>query len=167
MVERLRRNATKTRKRAGGNYRNPPESTRFKPGQSGNPKGRPKGVKNFETDLLEALLEPVEIKNANGRRTMTTAQKAVARKLVAKAREGDPRACQQLINLILRSPKGNNSEAPAIVLDNDDRAILDEYYYDRRAREAEQAASGSLPTQPARSNSVTPLRISHERRSRS
>ena len=28
----------------------PPLHTRFKPGQSGNPKGRPKGVRNFKTD---------------------------------------------------------------------------------------------------------------------
>src|SRR2546430_1208429 len=29
----------------------PPESTRFKPGQSGNPKGLPKGSRNLATDL--------------------------------------------------------------------------------------------------------------------
>ena len=166
MVKRVPLKSPKTRKRAEVGYGKPPESTRFKPGQSGNPKGRPKGLQNLETDLLEMLRAPVEIKNANGTRTITV-QQAALHTLAAKAREGDTRAIQQLINLILRSPKGNNSEAPAIVLDNDDRAILDEYYYDRRAREAEQAASGSLPTQPARSNSVTPLRISHERRSRS
>ena len=154
MVERLRPNVAKTRKRAEVGYRKPPESTRFKPGRSGNPKGRPKGLQNWETDLLEMLGAPVEIKNANGTRTMTTVQAAL-QTLAEKALAGDPRALQQLINLILRSPKGNKSEAPAILLDNDDRAILDEYYYDRRAREAEQAASGALPTQPAMSNPVT------------
>jgi len=166
MVQRLRRKLTTTRKDAKVGYRKPLESTRFKPGQSGNAKGRPKGVKNFETDLQEMLRAKVEIKNANGTRTMTTVQAAL-QTLARKAVAGDTRASQQLFNLILRSPKDNKSEAPAIVLDNDDRAILDEYYYDRRAREAEQAASGSIPTQPAMSNSVTPLRISKERRNRS
>ena len=33
----------------------PPKSTRFKPGQSGNPKGRPKGRKNLKTELDEVL----------------------------------------------------------------------------------------------------------------
>jgi hypothetical protein len=154
MAEGLRRNATKTRKRAGVGYRTPPESTQFKPGQSGNLKGRPKGVRNFETDLQETLQAKVEIKNANGTRTMTT-QQAALESLAAKAVAGDTRANQQLINLILRSPKGNKSEAPAILLDNDDCAILDEYYYDRRAREAEQAASGLLPTEAAKSHPVT------------
>ena len=154
MVKRVPRNPPSTRKRAEVGYRKPPESTRFKPGQSGNPNGRPKGVQNFETDLQQTLRAPVEIKNANGTRTITV-QQAALHTLAAKAREGDTRAIQQLINLILRSPKGNTSEAPAILLDHDDRAILDEYYYDRRAREAEQAASGLLPTQPARSNPAT------------
>ena len=30
-------------------YKRPPVSTRFKPGSSGNPKGRPKGQRNFKT----------------------------------------------------------------------------------------------------------------------
>jgi hypothetical protein len=33
---------------------NPPKVHRFKPGQSGNPSGRPKGKRNFYTDFSEA-----------------------------------------------------------------------------------------------------------------
>ena len=33
----------------------PPLHTRFKPGESGNPKGRPKGVRNFKTDVQATL----------------------------------------------------------------------------------------------------------------
>ena len=36
-------------------YKKPPKRTQFKPGQSGNPRGRPKGTKNLKTDLAEAL----------------------------------------------------------------------------------------------------------------
>jgi hypothetical protein len=35
----------------------PPKHTRFQPGQSGNPRGRPKGTKNLKTDLIEELGE--------------------------------------------------------------------------------------------------------------
>ena len=38
-------------------YRRPPKKSRFKPGQSGNPKGRPKGTKNLKRDLIEELQE--------------------------------------------------------------------------------------------------------------
>ena len=34
-------------------YGKPPASTRFKPGQSGNPKGRPKGANNKKPKLNE------------------------------------------------------------------------------------------------------------------
>jgi uncharacterized protein DUF5681 len=152
MSARGRPKPASTRKNAEVGYRKPPKGTRFKPGQSGNPKGRPKGVPNFETDLEATLRAPV--KNANGSGTMSV-QRAVLQAIADKGVDGDPRATQQLINLIHRYLKGNKSEGPAILLDEDDRAILDEYYYDRQAREAEQVASGSLPTEGAMSNPLT------------
>ena len=36
-------------------YGRPPVNRQFKPGQSGNPRGRPKGSKNFATIFAEAL----------------------------------------------------------------------------------------------------------------
>jgi hypothetical protein len=36
-------------------YGKPPRETRFAKGQSGNPRGRPSGAKNFATLLREAL----------------------------------------------------------------------------------------------------------------
>ena len=35
-------------------YRKPPVHTRFKPGQSGNPKGRPKGPRNLATGCCQS-----------------------------------------------------------------------------------------------------------------
>jgi hypothetical protein len=46
-------------------YGKPPKSTRFQPGQSGNPRGRPKGTKNLKTDLIEELHETIEIREGN------------------------------------------------------------------------------------------------------
>ena len=100
MARRIYRNPTRNREPAEVGYRKPPKSTQFKPGQSGNSKGRPKGVQNFETDLQQTLRAPVEIKNAKGTRTVTT-QQALLQTLAAKALDGDIRANQQLIALTL------------------------------------------------------------------
>jgi ParB-like nuclease domain/Family of unknown function (DUF5681) len=42
-------------------YCNPPRETRFKKGTSGNPKGRPKGSKNFATSFFELGREKVTV----------------------------------------------------------------------------------------------------------
>jgi hypothetical protein len=40
-------------------YGKPPKDTRFKKGQSGNPRGRAPGAKNLKTLLIDTLNEPV------------------------------------------------------------------------------------------------------------
>ena len=42
-------------------YKKPPLHTRFRKGQSGNPRGRPRGSKNLSTLLTDALNEPVVV----------------------------------------------------------------------------------------------------------
>jgi hypothetical protein len=79
-------------------YKRPPKSTRFKPGTSGNPKGRPKGSRNFETDLKATLKQPVIIRNGGQFRKVSTQQAALAR-LREKALGGDARAMDSLIKL--------------------------------------------------------------------
>ena len=79
-------------------YGNPPESTRFKKGQSGNPKGRRKGSHNVATVLAATLREKV-IVNENGTRKTVTKLEAAVKQLVNKAASGDLRALQQFIVL--------------------------------------------------------------------
>jgi len=65
-----------------GGYGNPPKSTRFKPGQSGNPKGRPPGRRNDELPYDSVLGQPVLI-TEDGVETSVTAETAFLRKLAA------------------------------------------------------------------------------------
>jgi hypothetical protein len=148
MVARPCLNPSSARKGTERNYRKPPKASHFKPGQSGNPKGRPKGARNLKTDLLEELRTLVEVRTTGGVRRITT-QKAVLRALVEMARDGDLRAIQHLTSLIDRLFDDDRSEAPATVLESNDRAILDEYYEERKALEANRATSGSVPAEPA------------------
>ncbi len=69
----------------------PPKGSRFKKGQSGNPKGRPRGKKNASTVILRALEAKVVI-NENGRRREITKFEAAITQLANKAAVGDLRA---------------------------------------------------------------------------
>ena len=79
-------------------YRKPPRRTRFRKGQSGNPRGRPSGAKNLSTMLSEALNEPVIVAE-NGRRRRITKRKAIIMQLVNQAAKGDWRRAKLLVDI--------------------------------------------------------------------
>ena len=103
-------------------YKKPPNHTRFKPGRSGNPKGRPKGARNLKTELAEELQELVLIREHGTRRTVSK-QRAVIKSLVAKAAQGDPRAANLIFNLVLRL-FGQEEDGEHVDLQDADLAIL-------------------------------------------
>lgn len=78
-------------------YKRPPKARRFKPGQSGNTKGRPKGSKNFATVIADELRARIPVVE-NGRRRKITKRQAVAKQLVNKAVAGDFKAIPTLLN---------------------------------------------------------------------
>ena len=65
-------------------YGKPPKNSQFKPGQSGNPKGRPKGAKNLSTELLEELQEQVKV-SEDGKQKTISKQRAMIKSLMAKS----------------------------------------------------------------------------------
>jgi Family of unknown function (DUF5681) len=101
MVARVRFETEKKKPTNNVGYGKPPKATQFKPGQSGNPKGRPKGVSNFSTDVLNALHTPVRVEKA-GRVRHETSQMAMLMVLREKALKGDPKALQQYLNLAVQ-----------------------------------------------------------------
>jgi Family of unknown function (DUF5681) len=80
-------------------YGKPPRHTRFKPGQSGNPRGRPSGSKNLSTLLSEALNEPVIVAE-NGRRRKITKRQAIITQLVNRSASADLMATQILLTIL-------------------------------------------------------------------
>jgi len=80
-------------------YGRPPLATRFRPGQSGNPRGRPKGARNLSTIVASALNERVAI-TENGRRWRITKLDAAIKQLVNRAAAGEARATALLIQLV-------------------------------------------------------------------
>jgi hypothetical protein len=78
-------------------YGRPPKHSQFAKGRSGNPNGRPKGVRNFAT-VIEAELNTKIPINENGKRKSISKREAVAKQLVNKAASGDTRAIPLLLN---------------------------------------------------------------------
>ena len=76
----------------------PPRHTRFKPGQSGNPKGRPKGSKNFATILQQQLTKKITI-TVDGKPRRVTVQEVIARRLATDSMKGTTKAMELLIRL--------------------------------------------------------------------
>ncbi|MBA3519250.1 MAG: hypothetical protein H0T75_16800 [Rhizobiales bacterium] len=80
-------------------YGKPPPHTRFKPGQSGNPKGRPKRHRNLRTVVEEALAETITIREGDRTRTVPRLE-ALVRTIMNRALKGDPKFVASLIALI-------------------------------------------------------------------
>jgi Family of unknown function (DUF5681) len=80
-------------------YGKPPRHTRFKKGQSGNPRGRPSGSKNLKTLLNEALNERVVVAEEGGRRNITK-REAIVTQLVNRSATADLRALKILLDTL-------------------------------------------------------------------
>ncbi len=79
-------------------YGRPPKQTQFKPGASGNPKGRPKKRKTVGAIIEETLARRVNIEE-NGRLRKVSAEEIIIRRLVNAAAKGDLKAVQLVSRL--------------------------------------------------------------------
>ena len=79
-------------------YGSPPVEHQFRPGQSGNPKGRPKGRKSIDGVLSTWLDKMVDI-TVDGRKTRTSVMDAMVGAQVNKALKGDAKATIFLLEL--------------------------------------------------------------------
>jgi hypothetical protein len=82
-------------------YCRPPKHTRFKPGQSGNPRGRPKGRKNHATILAEAFNREITIREGDRIRKVTTFE-AIVLKIITDAAKGNWRAIKLAFDYLAR-----------------------------------------------------------------
>lgn len=77
--------------------RNPPMATRFKPGQSGNPAGRPKGATGRRKAVRAVLLERREVRTSGSQKPkLRTTLELLFMVLREKAFKGDRRAIKTL-----------------------------------------------------------------------
>jgi Family of unknown function (DUF5681) len=79
-------------------YCKPPRHSRFKKGQSGNPRGRPAGSKNLKTLVIQALNKDTVI-TEDGQPRKITKREAVANEIVNRSATGDFRAVKILLDI--------------------------------------------------------------------
>ena len=130
-------------------YKKPPVRSQFKKGQSGNPTGRPKGTRNFKTDLKDALAQPVQVTDGGRTRSIST-QRAGLERLRLKALTGDQRALDRLIALAERHGEEETAAVAEAKLSEVEISILADY--EARLREMvrqEILCESATGTQPA------------------
>lgn len=120
-------------------YRRPPKHSRFKPGQSGNPRGRQKR----DTTIVEALSDELRATitvQENGRQLRITKAKTVAKSLVMKAVKGDTKAFALIMQLVPEQfRQGAESERETEITDAEKAAL--ESYLARKLDERVSAAA--------------------------
>src|ERR1017187_9898279 len=79
-------------------YGKPPTSTQFRPGQSGNPKGRPKAANSLVSLIHTACNETVRVKEGNRYRRISKMEVGL-KHLLNKVASGDIRAIKEVTKL--------------------------------------------------------------------
>ena len=92
-------------------YRHPPHTSRFRKGQSGNPKGRPRGRRSELP--YEAVLGQELIIRENGRERRVTAAEAFILQLTKRGLDGDGAAARAAIDAI-GDIRGTHPSAPRL-----------------------------------------------------
>jgi len=103
-------------------YGKPPADTRFKPGQSGNPRGRPKGTRNLATLVKKVFSRKIGVQDQGSHRRITLAE-AMVTKIMTKAVNGDPTA-QRISIALMQTAESDAPPSTSLFSSDDDRELL-------------------------------------------
>ena len=126
---------SRSRKRAGDyevGYGRPPVAGRFKVGNVGNPKGRPKKKKTVGQLIEEGMLTRIVLEE-NGRSRTVTAQEIIILNLIRASARVDIRAIHALFALRDRYRDSKDTTMDPTDLESEDRKIIEEHLARLRA----------------------------------
>lgn len=125
-------------------YKKPPKETRFRRGQSGNPRGRPRGAKSWKT-LIEEELGRTIVVTERGKQKKITLKRAVVKRGVHDAvSKGDVRMLKELGGLSEPPmPEPVEETSFTLVFDNEKQQtyqngeLIRDHAAERRARRSQ------------------------------
>jgi hypothetical protein len=82
-------------------YAKPPTASQFKPGQTGNAKGRPTGHKNLKTLIRQAMTARISVQEGSSNRQVSKIEGVVLRQL-QNALKGNDRSAMAVIRMALQ-----------------------------------------------------------------
>ena len=108
-------------------YGKPPRATQFQKGQSGNPKGRPKGSENMETILQRTLMEKIRVV-VNGSPRMVPKVEVAVTQAVNQAAGGSLKALKEILDLWRWTESRGRAQEPDEATDEpgNDREVLEQ-----------------------------------------
>jgi hypothetical protein len=107
-------------------YGRPPKAHRFALGQSGNKRGRPRGVRRVGAILQDVIQQKVAI-TESGKTRKVPAIEGMLRRLTNDALRGDPGALKLLLSLVDRHGESQDATIKLADMLAEDRQILARY----------------------------------------
>lgn len=100
-------------------YKKPPKAHQFKPGKSGNPRGRPKGVPTLQEVMTKEAAKLVKVKQGDKIESVPKIA-VVARRVFAQALEGDLSAARLIFQLTADPTPAEVPITEGVTLPSDD-----------------------------------------------
>ena len=119
-------------------YGRPPRATQFASGESGNPRGRPKGSRTVGAILQDILRQKIAV-TENGKTRRLAALEVMLRRLVNDAMRSDAKAMKLLLALVDRYAETTEAKVQLGELLAEDQTILAQYLLEPKASARELA----------------------------
>lgn len=126
-------------------YGRPPMHTRFKPGQSGNPRGRKRKKTTIVEEINKGLQSRVSVNTVDGTKRMTKME-VIVNQMLSKAMGGDLRAAKLALELTSSvAQPSDTAPDPVISVDSEQylKELLDRHQLGEAADQAEHDVTAS------------------------